>query len=146
MLTKIPQPLFRENKSHHSPHAISFGLAKFCLLGPVPGVLYLQMPGVPHPVELLLAHLLTTVHQAECQAAILKHRLSCSFSSFTNSVTGRQCQWSHMPRQPLRTARNRMVWVFGVVFLVWVFFSFHSMMLPHHPTQRSNPTSFQELS
>lgn len=34
---------------HHSPHAISFGLAEFCLWGPAPDVLYLQMPGVPHP-------------------------------------------------------------------------------------------------
>lgn len=34
---------------HHSPHAISFGLAEFCLQGPAPDVLYHQMPGVPHP-------------------------------------------------------------------------------------------------
>lgn len=34
---------------HHSPHAISFRLAEFCLWGPAPDVLYLQMPGVPHP-------------------------------------------------------------------------------------------------
>lgn len=33
---------------HHSTHAISSGLAVFCLWGLAPDVLYLQMPRVPH--------------------------------------------------------------------------------------------------
>lgn len=34
-------------------------------------------------------------------------------------------------------------WWFSVLVF---FFPFHSVMLSHHPAQRSNPTSFQELS
>lgn len=34
---------------HHSTHAVSSGLAEYCLWGPAPDVLNFQMPGVPHP-------------------------------------------------------------------------------------------------